>query len=240
MSDIELGPLEAAKLLLDHREQILLGEVGDTLARISVAGTHVDAGITKTRRVLIITGSDSWQDYMFYNLRPWRPLPNVPEIDRLCRDFPEQAFHRGFLLHAARVLSFVGDEIPEYIVGHSLGAAAAQILGTALRVPTIALASPQVIKRRFLEPEPVRRRDHPQWNVFNIVWAQDFVTRGYRMAGMRALGHRTVVDFEHRNPGIDHFVEHYRDLVIADTLSPTPRLPNVWPDPTHALPTRLA
>lgn len=240
MTNSQVSPKDAAIFLLEHRNDILEGKHGDALSKVSTPGDHVDAGLLRDRNILLITGSDSFADYLFYNLRPFRPIPRTPEIDILTLEFPRKAYHKGFLLHAARILSFLDGHKPSSIVGHSLGAAAAQILGTALAVPTICLASPQVIKRRFLEPDHVRKPSHPQWNVLNIAWKQDFVTRGFRMVGFRALGHRMVLDFKHRNPGIDHFVKHYKELVVADTLSPTPRLPAHWPDESFQLPTRLA
>lgn len=228
-----------ARLLLDTREDILKGRTGEHLARVSEKGKEVDAGLTPDN-ILVITGSSNVQDYLFYNLRPWRPLPDMPEIDRLTsKDLPINAFHKGFLLHAARILRLLKDDRPEFIIGHSLGAAAAQILGTGLAVPTVCLAPPQVVKRKFLKPQALRSKEHPQWNVFNFAWKQDFVTHGFRWFGMRSLGHRVVVDSKKRNVGIDHFVTDYQDLIVAASASPTSGLPTSWPDPGFEPATRL-
>lgn len=241
MTTPTLTLIDAAKLLLATRESILAGELGDHLVRVTKDVKHVDAGLTKEKNILVITGSDSWQDYMFYNLRPWRPLPRMPEIDQLTSsDLPKRAFHKGFLLLAARVKHFLGDHKPDYIVGHSLGAAAAQILGTGLGVPTVCLASPQVVKRKFLKPSALRSPGHAQWNVFNLAWDKDFVTRGYRLTGLRCLGHRVVVGTDDPNPGIDHFVQDYKHLIIEAEAYQTAKLPSAWPDPSFAGPTRLA
>ena len=232
--------LEAAKLLQNTRNDIKHGTLGAHLARVSEKGKHVDAGLTHDNK-LVITGSDSWQDYMMYNLRPLRPLPKMPEIDLLTTsDLPKNAFHKGFLLHAARVRRFLGKHQPDFVVGHSLGAAAAQILGTALGVPTICLASPQVVKRRFLEAASLRAKDHPQWAVFNLAWNKDFVTRGYRLTGLRCLGHRVVVDTKEANFGIDHFVKDYEKLIIKAAAYKIAALPQHWPDSNFEGPTRLA
>jgi hypothetical protein len=233
--------LDAAKLLQSTRGKILDGELGNQLSRVSPAGDNIDAGITKTGNTLVITGSDGLKDYLAFNLRPWRRLPQMPEIDELTStDLPRRAFHKGFLLHAARIKRFLGNDRPDHIVGHSLGAAAAQILGTHLAVPTICLASPQVIKRRFLEAASLRSAEHPQWHVFNMAWRKDFVTRGYRLAGLRSLGHRVVVDSNKPNFGIDHFVKDYERLIVTAAENRVVGLPQNWPDPGFARPTRLA
>lgn len=240
MPPSRLSLLRAAKLLQSTRNDIKEGQLGDHLARVSQKGKHVDAGVTHNN-TLVITGSDSWQDYMFYNLRPFRPLPKMVEMDLLTSsDLPKRAFHKGFLLHAARVRRFLGNRRPDYIVGHSLGAAAAQILGTGLGVPTICLASPQVVKRKFLGVPSLRSKEHPQWNVFNLAWSKDFVTRGYRMTGLRCLGHRIVVQTNEANFGIDHFVEDYANLIVKAAAYKTAALPETWPDPSFEGPTRLA
>jgi len=232
--------LEAAKLLQETRFDILEGRLGHHLAHVSPKGQHIDAGLTADRNVLVVTGSDGWYDFLSYNLRPWRPLPDMPEIDRLTlEDLPSAAFHRGFLLHAARVLRFLGDRKPDYVIGHSLGAAAAQILGTGLNVPTVCLASPQVVRRKYLQATSVRKSTHSQWNVFNLAWRQDLVTRGYRATGLRCLGHRVVVDTHRAHFGIDHFVKDYEDILIKAEAYEVAGLPQTWPDPAFPGPTRL-
>ena len=235
----DLTFMRAAELLELTRPDILAGTPGAHLARVSEKGKNIDAALT-TGNVMLITGSSNLQDYLFYNLRPLRPLPSMTEIDRICQDLPRRAYHKGFLLHAARILRFLGSARPDYIVGHSLGAASAQILGTALNVPTICFASPQVVKRRFLKAARFRQADHPQWKVFNVAWEQDFVTRGYRMTGLRALGHRVELDLESQNIGIDHFVRDYKRLITADAAGAAPKLPKHWPDPSYPLPPQLA
>lgn len=231
---------DAAKLLRQTRDDILTGQTGDLLKRVSERGKHIDVGLTTKRDVLVITGSNNWQDYSYYNLRPWRKIPNSPEVVQLTKDIRQQDFHRGFLLHASRILSFLGDDKPQFIVGHSLGAAAAQILGTALNVPTICFASPQVVKRRALKDAKFHApHTHEQWRVFNVAWKQDFVTKAYRMFGLRSLGHRVELDLHNRNIGIDHFVRHYQELLAEDAKRSKPKLPKSWQDPSVPIPSKL-
>lgn len=244
MSSVTYDFLKAAKTLMDTRALILAGQTGDKIASVSRRGEHIDAGVLKDRKTLVITGSSGVGDYLFYNLRPLRPLPKMPEIDRICRNFPKRAYHKGFLLHAARVLEFLRKDHgadPHFIIGHSLGAAAAQILGETLNVPTICFASPQVVKKRFLEDDDKRLADHPQWKVFNVAWNKDFVTRGYRLTGLRSLGHRIILkNDEVFNLGIDHFVSQYEDLVYMDSKAEERQLPAKWFDPHYPVPAKVA
>ncbi|MEL6914086.1 MAG: hypothetical protein AAFP13_06260 [Pseudomonadota bacterium] len=232
--------LDAAKLLQETRNAIKGGLKRAPLADVTPAGANAAAGLTRDN-ILVITGSRGGTDYAFYNLRPLRPLPAMPEIEEIATaDLPKKAYHQGFLLHAARVKRFLAGRRPDIIVGHSLGAASAQILGAHFEVPTIGLASPQVVKRRYLAPAALRAGSHRQWNVFNMAWRKDFVTRGYRELGLRCLGHRVVVDTNAPNFGIDHFVSQYEDLIVTALDQQLVGLPRAWPDASFAQPTRLA
>lgn len=232
--------LEAAKLLQNTRDLIKGGDKGSLLSDVTAKGAQVAAGIT-TDNILVITGSRGVKDYSFYNLRPMRPLPNMREITEIVTpELPKAAYHKGFLLHAARVKRFLGNRTPAIIVGHSLGAASAQILGTHFKVPTIGLASPQVVKRRFLQPDALRSGAHAQWHVFNMAWKEDLVSRGYRATGLRCLGHRVVVASSKPNFGIDHFVSDYERLIVSAIDQDVVGLPRNWPDTGFAKPTRLA
>ncbi|MEM9319075.1 MAG: hypothetical protein AAGA70_08710 [Pseudomonadota bacterium] len=220
---------KAAELLKESRDEIVSGRLGNMLSRVTSREQNVGAGLTKNGKILIVTGSRGVPDYLFYNLRPIRDLPPMNEVEELTQILPRHVYHQGFLTHAARILNFLGDERPEFIIGHSLGAAAAQILGTALNLPAICFASPQVVARHALEPAPLREHTHPQWNVFNVAWKQDFVTRGYRLIGYRSLGFRVEVDLQSWNIGIDHFVTHYQELLENDRKGDK-KIPENWID----------
>lgn len=232
--------LKAARLLQETRPFILGGQKNHLLSDVTAKGGKVAAGLTQDN-ILVITGSRGVRDYAFYNFRPLRPLPDMREIDEIVTDeLPKKAYHKGFLLHAARVKAFLGDRKPAFIIGHSLGAASGQILGTHLRVATIGLASPQVVKRRFLKPPALRASGHPQWHAFNMAWKEDLVSRGYRATGLRCLGHRVVVAPTRPNFGIDHFVKDYERLIASAIDQKVVGLPHYWPDPAFEKPTRLA
>ena len=58
-------------------------------------------------------------------------------------------WHKGFAGHAETIANKLGALRPTYIVGHSLGAAAAQILGCVYGVPAIGFTSPYATAREI-------------------------------------------------------------------------------------------
>ncbi|MEM6897288.1 MAG: hypothetical protein AAF576_07885, partial [Pseudomonadota bacterium] len=175
-------------------------------------------------------------DYWKYNFRPNRFVRITEARRRIADSIGYDNLHQGFLLHAAEVLQWLGPRTPSFIVGHSLGAASAQILGTALNVPAITFAAPQVVRRRFLTRPAFRKISHPQWNIFNVAWKQDFVTKGYRFLGLRCLGFRKELDLESTNIGIDHFAKDYQRLLKKDADKGEAReVPEDWRDPSFGV-----
>lgn len=244
MTDLKISPLDAAKLLLKNvRSSILSGNKtiefdkkrppfsinGHDIAEFSDVtpqNNKVCVGLIEKPNILVVTGSRPI-DYFYYNIRLNRKLPKMPEIDKICAGLPTDVLHHGFLLHAARVLEFLDGRKPDFIVGHSLGAASTQILATYLKVPALCIASPQVIKRGFLKNTDMRESSHPQWSILNIAWGQDRVTSILRPFNYRVLGHRTVLT-SIWNFGPDHFVDQYRDLILKDQNRDNRKLPEKW------------
>ncbi|MEO0485760.1 MAG: hypothetical protein AAF092_07600 [Pseudomonadota bacterium] len=218
------------------RRAMLRGRPIPGLRRVTPRG-EAQAGYTEDN-VLIITGSSSFFDYAHYNLRPNRFVPHSEGYRRITSQFGYAPFHKGFLLHASEVMAFVGDDLPDFIVGHSLGAASAQIVGMTLNIPTITFASPQTVARRFLDQPALRQISHPQWNILNIAWRTDIATRGYRFLGMRCLGFREVLEIQGwRNRRIDHFASDYLRLLRDDAdKGPGRKVPDAWPDRSYAVP----
>ncbi|WP_299656545.1 hypothetical protein [uncultured Tateyamaria sp.] len=97
--------------------------------------------------ILLIPGSNSVMDYLKYNLR----VLNIGgKRYRLADDDTEQGasgtvWHQGFLRHAKVIFDWLERENyrPKYIIGHSLGAAATQILVRTYGVPGIGFAAPR-------------------------------------------------------------------------------------------------
>lgn len=93
---------------------------------IDVGG--VQAYLTEDN-ILVILGTNEKSDWFRFNFNIGRGATHH--------------WHKGFLAHAQVVYEFAKPLEPRLIVGHSLGAASAQIVGYSLGVPTIAFASPK-------------------------------------------------------------------------------------------------
>ncbi|WP_172328781.1 hypothetical protein [Mangrovicoccus sp. HB161399] len=214
--------VEVAKELDRFRPAMLAARMVSGLADVSRDG-KAEAALTRGG-TLLITGSNGIRDYVDFNLRPDRRLADSARLAQLTGSLPVSQFHGGFLLHALKVMAFLRGRKPTFIAGHSLGAASAQIIGTALKVPAIGFASPQVI-----------RADQPQvegegW-VMNVVWKQDFVTEGYKLKNLRWLGSVQELDSARSHFGIDHVVKDYISLLKHDRHAAAPKLTPMWPRP---------
>lgn len=82
--------------------------------------------------VLLIRGSDERTDW----IRNFRFFPITDKGDTT-------RWHRGFLAHARIAYAFAKGKNISCVIGHSLGAACAQIVASSLGVPGIAIASPR-------------------------------------------------------------------------------------------------
>jgi len=120
-------------LLEDYAGQVRSAPV---FSRLHLDGVHAVVVDHAVARVGLIRGTDEGSDWWRYNLRLW-PCPREGDSGRL--------WHSGFLKHAEVVYAFFRDKGVRQIAGHSLGAAAAQIVGVSLGVPTVAFAAPKVL-----------------------------------------------------------------------------------------------
>lgn len=118
--------------------------------KISLDKMDVQAHLLKNG-VLLIPGSNSLMDYARYNLR----ILNLGGTRyRMSDEGTEKGasgttWHQGFLAHAKVIFDWLEDrgEKPKFIIGHSLGAAATQILSKSWHAPGIGFAAPR--PRRF-------------------------------------------------------------------------------------------
>jgi hypothetical protein len=98
-------------------------------------------------RVLLIPGSNSVMDYLKFNLQVLTVRGKGYAISggETERGASGTLWHKGFLRHAAAIFDWVEEHgaTPRYIIGHSLGAAAAQILCMSWRVHGIGFAAPR-------------------------------------------------------------------------------------------------
>jgi len=87
-----------------------------------------------TRHELIISGTNHWRDMFRYNLHVYEIMSNSSNSYAAVMGINSRhKWHAGFLKYAYRVFSFVRklSYKPVTVVRHSLGAAAAQIIGSS-------------------------------------------------------------------------------------------------------------
>ena len=124
------------------------------LLRASLDKRDVQAHLLKNG-ILLIPGSNSLMDYLRYNLRVLRI---GAKKYRMSNDKTEALngvrWHQGFLAHAKVIQDWVAENNfkVKYIIGHSLGAAAAQILSRSWRVPAIGFAAPRPCRKNAPRP----------------------------------------------------------------------------------------
>lgn len=168
---------------------------------------------------LIIPGTNHWTDWLRFNFNTMLVSGQQVGWDEVGTCIGNAKWHRGFALHAKAIHTFLGSRKPTYIIGHSLGAASAQILGCHYGVPTLCFASPQP---RFGADMLAKEG----W-VMNIVYADDPVGRfplaanGYRRIGSVKWLAKTPIT------GLQHSMDRY--IPIMEKGKAKAKLPEVWP-----------
>lgn len=169
--------------------------------------------------VLVIPGTNELADWYDFNF-------NVADGSALSFGFEVVAgdsgvmWHAGFLEHAQMVFAFAKALKPKLIIGHSLGAASAQIVGMSLKTPTIAFASPRVLRRA----DPIAGEG---W-VVNICRVDDSVCHvPPPFLGFRHVGSRYWLTSDEVNPGEDHRIGKY--IALMGRKAVADRLPATWP-----------
>ena len=171
--------------------------------------------------VLVIPGTNEVADWFDFNLNV-HGMPTDGHGFEVVPGDSGSMWHAGFLEHAQIVYTFAKGLKPKFIVGHSLCAASAQIVGTSLRVPTIAFASPQTLRG-----QPTNRLAHEGW-VVNFCRVDDTVCHvPPQFLGFRTLGSRYWLNPTEVNVGGDRHIRHYRE--ILKTPAVRDRGPMAWP-----------
>lgn len=97
--------------------------------------------------ILLLPGSNSVRDYLRYNLRPLRLGHRELQMndDTTEKGHSGTTWHQGFLAYSVVVFDWLKTHgiTPKYVIGHSLGAAAAQILCKSYGAPGIGFAAPR-------------------------------------------------------------------------------------------------
>ncbi len=128
--DFRLSAKKACKLMFSAYYQPADLEISES---VSIEGVQADIVPADGLRVLVVHGTNEGWDWFRFNFR------FLTET----RDGDTRRWHSGFLSYANIVYSFAKNKNIDVIIGHSLGAAAAQIVGSSLAIPSICLASPR-------------------------------------------------------------------------------------------------
>lgn len=167
--------------------------------------------------VMVIPGTNEKLDWIDFNLEAFNFIGKDPQIFATkMGDSGRFEWHAGFLEHAHTVFTFANLLKPKLIIGHSLGAASAQIVGSSMKVPTLAFAPPRTLRAK-------RGKDRPNGSnfVLNLLRTDDLVCD----VPPRWLGFTHVGQVVRMNPrgihlGEDHQMEHYIEAMEDEAVKP--------------------
>ncbi len=171
-----------------------------------------------TDNTVLILGSNSINDYIRFNLR----------IQRLGRKRLKMAstvggspvtWHQGFMAHAKVIQDWLMTKghTPSFLIGHSLGAASAQILSAGWKIPAVAFAAPR----------PCRTASARAMAKLCLCVNRTDDTVCSLPGGFNHLGDVRACPPRGRSPGLDHSMPHYR-VSVRDGVG-SGKLPRVWP-----------
>ncbi len=159
--------------------------------------------------ILLLPGSNSLQDYLLYNLRPLRLGRQKYRMDdeTTAKGASGTIWHQGFLAYSVVVFEWLKDikVRPKFIIGHSLGAAATQILTKSYGVPGIGFAAPRTKANRG----PVK--NHEKCLIINRV--DDIVPKV--PSSFVHMGVVKELKVESNRKFTAHSMKHYRKIVKA-------------------------
>ncbi len=169
--------------------------------------------------LMLIPGSNSAWDYLRYNVR----LLNVGGKKYKVKNGATgqehgRIWHQGFLAHAMHIHDTFKSTPPKYIIGHSLGAAAAQVLSLIWGVPAIGFAAP----RLYAGGNPVNNNRNCL-----CLWRGDDPVGSLPSDRFRHAG-KSVKLGKSRSFGLlNHHMRHY----VAAVTDPNHKsvVPAVWP-----------
>lgn len=170
--------------------------------------------------ILLLPGSNSIRDYLHYNLRPLRLGHQRLKMgdDTSAKGHSGTTWHQGFLAYSLVIFDWLKtlDITPKFIIGHSLGAAAAQILSKSYGAPGIGFAAP----RPKLVKGPVKHDD----KCLLINRFDDLVPKLPGAFNHMGQVKELAVDPKRRFPA--HAMKHYRQIV--DLGQESGSLPGHW------------
>lgn len=179
---------------------------------------------------LLIPGSNSFADYMRFNLRKIRAGSKQLTLNythgnqdvfssKTKAGASRTIWHQGFLAHANIIMDWIGDDPndwPRFIIGHSLGAAAAQILSKTFVAPAIGFAAPRLRKG----DGPIKH-DHLSLSICREDDIVCSLPSGFHHTGQtRNLAHKK------RKSGLNHKMKAYIDAL--KNQKPGLNIPRYW------------
>ncbi len=172
--------------------------------RFNVAGAQA---VMLKDGTLIIPGTNEVSDWSDFNF-------NVSNGDS------GRKWHAGFLKHAQLVFTFAKGATAKRVLGHSLGAASAQIVACSLGVPALCFASPQPLRGRT--------RFKGEHRITNICRTDDAVTdMPFKFVGFRHLGKvHELFPGEKQSAGSHKLKDYIRAMKQGRAR---PELPASWP-----------
>lgn len=178
---------------------------------------------------LLIPGSNSLNDYLKFNLRLWgmgkkklslREEAKKQRVDKGTKlGLSRTVWHQGFLRHATTIHRWIGNnpnDWPKMIIGHSLGAAAAQILSKTWAAPAIGFAAPR--------PRKSSGRIVLDQLSLSICREDDIVC--FLPSSFHHMGQRSTLSHKKPKPGLNHNMEAYLDALAHP--KPGVRVPKTW------------
>ncbi len=169
--------------------------------------------------VLLIPGSNSAFDYLKYNLR----LLNVGGTRYKVKNGATgqalgRTWHQGFLAHAMLVHKTFKANPPKFIIGHSLGAASAQILSLMWGVPAIGFAAPRI----YAGGAPVNNAAGCL-----CLWRGDDPVGQLPSHRFRHAGTSVILGKSRSMGLLNHSMRHYKTAISDPNHKSV--VPNVWP-----------
>ncbi|MEM6371802.1 MAG: peptidoglycan-binding protein [Pseudomonadota bacterium] len=178
---------------------------------------------------LLIPGSNGLDDYLRFNLRLWglgtRRLTFREEADKQKVDkrtklgFSRTIWHQGFLRHANKIYHWIGknpEDWPKTIIGHSLGAAAAQILSKTWAAPAIGFAAPR----------PRKSRGKIKLDGLSLSICRDDDIVCYLPSSFHRTGQTRILKHASPTSGLNHNMAAYIDAL--DNRKPNLGIPANW------------
>ena len=195
------------------------GRIVSPKIRVSLNHDDVQAHLLEGN-ILLLPGSNSVRDYLKFNLRPLRL--GGKQIRLRDGDTEKGAsgtrWHQGFLRYSKVIYDWLETENirPNFIIGHSLGAAAAQILSKSYDTPAIGFAAPR--------PKRTRNRVVKDGRCLLLNRSDDIVPKV--PSEFSHMGRATLFKTKVDKRFMAHAMPRY--VAIVDEAVQAQKIPEIW------------